>query len=1130
MNCYLKYQHIGKPERFDHRKVSTANATIYIVDSNISFGKSCDDIICNFSASGLTLVFNQFLYTVELHINNVTLQDNVGGGNILLNSTSCSRVFLLNFTNISSKFSAIYSGDQGYNYGLQYNEIQCSCKAAVVRRILVSQSLFNQSCFYAELHDYLGLAAGVTYTTVYLKYTNISYSNCTSALELRSIYSVALESVEVTSNTGPFSLQVVNRLRLQKRHYSITLSGSCIFRNNKGGISVRGDYVRLLRSTHLRFAENSTTVINQNTVCDQMGKQYGATMYLSDAVVEFLEGSCTEFVNNHALFSGGITAIRSQMWFLDNPNLVFISNTGSYGGAIGLYEKSGFFFYQSNATIEFRNNSAANYGEGLYVDDSSYLERISNQYVAPYFSVYCCFPSLNFYNNSAFLGGSAVYGGWIDWVNDRYLFLIEHNYISQYIHIESHDNDLSPIASKPTRVCWCSFGKPDCSIPASNLAKEIYPGETLKVSVVAIGQRNGTVASTVIAEFVLPNSCKLGICPRLKQLERIQIVRQNCTQLRYTPSSLNPKEKLKLTVSNRQRLRFADMTIKDLSKNPKYKIQFTDLYLDIKFKCCPFGFKFNISTGLCTCISLHLSSTFDLYCKQHQNLFQLYRKEITWAGVYNLLANNKTLSPNNGTLVFGLCPFNYCKMNETAVNLATLNEQCDFNRSGILCGGCQENLSRVFVTFSCKDCLGTRTIPMVIGYALCGIALNALLFILNLTISVGTINSLIFYANIAGADRVSAFLPHEFSNSFLYKFFSLLNLGTDIESCFYDGMSTYTLSWILFVFPFYIWLLSAIIIAVSHYSSRASRLFGKNAVQVLATLFLLSYATLLEITIANSALAFTTIYSVNGPAQHVWLLDGNIPYMGKKHVPLFVATMLLLVFICIPYSVTLTLVQWLQRYSHKCILRWILKLKPFIDAHTGPYKDKHRYWPGFLLLVRAGTFFLFTLNTRTNQRVNAALVTVISVCLIFYLLFIRGVYKSRLLNIIEVSFLLNLFILSISSLFQEIFTLHISFYIAYMSVGSAFVYTCLILVYHAAVRISTTPLGDRMKGIILPILCGTVKKRFNYERLIAPVVSDNECESSTVEARSPLSIGRRVTHSSIAIRDDEPFLSDTYRC
>ena len=1012
VNCYLKYQHIGKPERFDHRKVSTANATIYIVDSNISFGKSCDDIICNFSASGLTLVFNQFLYTVELHINNVTLQDNVGGGNILLNSTSCSRVFLLNFTNISSKFSAIYSGDQGY-YGLQYNEIQCSCKAAVVRRILVSQSLFNQSCFYAELHDYLGLAAGVTYTTVYLKYTNISYSNCTSALELRSIYSVALESVEVTSNTGPFSLQVVNRLRLQKRHYSITLSGSCIFRNNKGGISVRGDYVRLLRSTHLRFAENSTTVINQNTVCDQMGKQYGATMYLSDAVVEFLEGSCTEFVNNHALLSGGITAIRSQMWFLDNPNLVFISNTGSYGGAIGLYEKSGFFFYQSNATIEFRNNSAANYGGGLYVDDSSYLERISNQYVSPYFSVYCC---------------------------------------------------------------------------------------------------------------------KLGICPRLKQLERIQIVGQNCTQLRYTPSSLNPKEKLKLTVSNRQRLRFADMTIKDLSKNPKYKLQFTDLYLDIKFKCCPFGFKFNISTGLCTCISLHLSSTFDLYCKQHQNLFQLYRKEITWAGVYNLLANNKTLSPNNGTLVFGLCPFNYCKMNETAINLATLNEQCDFNWSGILCGGCQENLSRVFVTFSCKDCSGTRTIPMVIGYALCGIALIALLFILNLTISVGTINSLIFYANIAGADRVSAFLPHEFSNSFLYKFFSLLNLGTGIESCFYDGMSTYTLSWILFVFPFYIWLLSAIIIAVSHYSSRASRLFGKNAVQVLATLFLLSYATLLEITIANSALAFTTIYSVNGPAQHVWLLDGNIPYMGKKHAPLFVATMLLLVFICIPYSVTLTLVQWLQRYSHKCILRWILKLKPFIDAHTGPYKDKHRYWPGFLLLVRAGTFFLFTLNTRTNQRVNAALVTVISVCLIFYLLFIRGVYKSRLLNIIEVSFLLNLLILSISSLFQEIFTLHISLYIAYMSVGSAFVYTCLILVYHAAVRISTTPLGDRMKGIILPILCGTVKKRFNYERLIAPVVSDNERESSTVEARSPLSIGQRVTHSSIAIRDDEPFLSDTYRC
>ena len=1126
VNCYIEHQHIGKPECFDHHKIIGSNTSINLFDSIISNGRSCfDTTICNSSSSGLSLVFNQFLYRIKLHVSNITLQDNAGEGNILINSSSCSQVSLLNFTNINSTFSSEQS-----SYGLQYNEIQCSCKAPVERHLFVLQSLFYRSCFYAELHDNHGLAAGVTYTTVYLKHTNISHSNCTSALELHSISSVVLESIEVSYSTGPFSFRIVNRLRLESRYYNITLSGSCIFRNNIGGIRIRGDYVRFLRSTHLRFTEKSTTVISDNRVPDQIGQQYGATMYISDAIVEFSKDSHTKFVDNQALLSGGVTAVRSQLWFINDSTLVFTGNVGYYGGAVGLYEKSDFMFYQSSATIEFSNNSALSYGGGLYIDDSSYLERISNQYVAPYFAVYCCSPSLNFYNNTAFLGGSAIYGGWIDWANDRYLFLIQQN-ISQFIHVKSHKGDLSPIASKPTRVCVCSLvGKPDCSITASTQKRDIYPGETLQISVVAIGQMNGTVASTVIAEFINQTAD-----PKLEPLERIQIVKQNYTPLSYTPSSTNSNETLKLTVSNRQLLRFADKTIKELLKNPKYKLQFTDLHLDINFKDCPFGFKFDKTAGLCTCVPLPPPLTLDLYCKPDTAKLQLFRKEITWVGVYNLLANrNSHLSPKSSNMViYGLCPFNYCKINETAVNLTTLDEQCDFNRSGILCGGCQGNLSRVFGgTFSCKDCSGTRTIPVLIGYAFGGIALIALLFVLNLTISVGSINGLIFYANIAKSDHVSSFFPQQFSSSFLYKFISVLNIGTGTESCFYDGMNTYTMSWILFVFPFYIWLLSGIIIFISHYSSRASRWFGINSVQVLATLFLLSYATLLEITISTSAFAFTKISSMEGTVTHVWLLDGNLSYLGKEHSLLFAATLLLLVFICIPYVMALTLVQWLQRYSHKRILGWILKLKPFIDAHTGPYKDKHRYWPGFLLLVRAGMFFLFTLNSRTNQRVNAALVTVITVCLMFYLLFIRGVYKSRILNIVEVAFLLNLCVLSLSSLFQEIFnkpTLRLSLYVAYISVGIAFVYTCLLFVYHTAVRISTTSLGRQIKGIIMPIVCDTMKQRFsNYEKLIRPVVSDSEYESNTSEARSPLSINRRVTHSSIAIGENEPFLSDTY--
>ena len=1122
VNCYINCQHTGISECFDYSGVINNIPYVYMIrHSSLSFGKSCDETICNSSASGLTAVFNQLHFLVELSVYNVTFQDNAGtGGNILINTSSCSKIRLLNFTVLKSVFSESYSGEQ--QHGLTYNELQCSCKGSVERNVNISQSFFHRSCISAEQHNNLGLAASVSYTTLKFEHTMITHSNCTqSSLELHSIKDVLFDSLEISESRSPFSLRVVNRLRLETSYYSIILSGLCIFKHNKGGISIKGDYVRLLRSTHLKFADNSTTTIAQNTVKDQRGHQYGATMYISDVIVELLEGSHTQFEENEALLSGGITAIRSQLRVSGSPDLVFKGNVGGYGGAIGLYEKSEFIFYQSNATIEFRNNSALSYGGGLYIDDSSYLERISNQYVAPYFSLYCCSPSLNFYNNSAVLGGSAMYGGWIDWVNYRYIFLIEHN-ISQFIHIESRDGDLSPIASSPTRICVCISGKPDCSIPASYKKYEIYRGETLDITVVAVGQRNGTVASTVIAKFIPDNVplrshhlYKQTTNAKLGPLERIQIVGHNCTKLKYTPASSNNNERLKLTVSNGKKLRFADKTIEELIKNPKYKIQFTDLQLDITFKPCPFGFQINTSTGLCTCVPLPQSSTYDLYCKGQQPL-QLFRKEFTWVGV-------TTDSPS--TVIFGLCPFDYCIMNETAVSSTMLDEQCNFNRSGILCGGCRGNLSRVFDTSVCKDCSGTQVIPILIGLALAGVGLVVMLLVLNLTISIGSINSLIFYANIVSVNHVMSFLPQNFSHSFLRKFISVLSMGTGAETCFYNGMSTYAQSWILFVFPCYIWFLSVIIITLSHYSSKVSRWLGRNPVQVLATLFLLSYSKVLQITITTSAFAFTSVSSVNGRLRYVWLLDGNVPYLGLKHALLFTATLLLFVFVCVPYTLILVSVQWLQRYSHKQVLRWVLKLKPFIDAHTGPYKDKHRYWTGFLLLVRAGTFFLFTLNSQRNELVNPALVIVITLCLIFYLLFVRGVYKSRLLNIIEIAFLFNLCILSTSSLFQVIFNTqaqNVSLYIAYVSVGSAFGYTCLVIFYHTAVRISITPLGTWIKGIIPPNIYGTVKKQLKYKQLMGLIVDDDEYKTITRPSV------QCVTHSSIAIREGESLLSDSY--
>ena len=99
-------------------------------------------------------------------------------------------------------------------------------------------------------------------------------------------------------------------------------------------------------------------------------------------------------------------------------------------------------------------------------------------------------------------------------------------------------------------------------------------------------------------------------------------------------------------------------------------------------------------------------------------------------------------------------------------------------------------------------------------FALAGIALVAFLLILSLSVANGTISGLIFYANVIQANR-STFFPLMEHSDILTVFIAWINLDLGIETCFYDGMTTYAFTWLQFLFPFYVWFLIGLIIVVS---------------------------------------------------------------------------------------------------------------------------------------------------------------------------------------------------------------------------------------------------------------------------------------------------------------------------
>ena len=121
-----------------------------------------------------------------------------------------------------------------------------------------------------------------------------------------------------------------------------------------------------------------------------------------------------------------------------------------------------------------------------------------------------------------------------------------------------------------------------------------------------------------------------------------------------------------------------------------------------------------------------------------------------------------------GVIAHQHCPFDYCSAESVSIRLEDQDEQCAFNRAGILCGGCKTNFSRVLGSSKCKKCSSTRLPVIVLIFLLTGSLLVTFLMILNLTVSAGTVNGLIFYANIIRAQHTT--FTSDISNSFLSKF------------------------------------------------------------------------------------------------------------------------------------------------------------------------------------------------------------------------------------------------------------------------------------------------------------------------------------------------------------------------
>ena len=389
-----------------------------------------------------------------------------------------------------------------------------------------------------------------------------------------------------------------------------------------------------------------------------------------------------------------------------------------------------------------------------------------------------------------------------------------------------------------------------------------------------------------------------------------------------------------------------------------------------------------------------------------------------------------------------------------SIDLRSPDSQCAHNHSGVLCGGCKDNHSLALGSSRCLPC-DHRNISLLLVFILAGIILVLFIKALDLTVTRGTMNGLIFFANIVWTNK-SILLPTPDPSIFvihiLQIFIAWLNLDLGIETCFFDGLDAYWKTWMQFLFPIYVWAMTGLIILVSRYSTRASKLFGNNSVPVLATVILLSYSKLLRTII--TAFGFSILEYPNS-TQVVWSFDGNNAYFGAPHAILFLASLTALLILWLPFTSVLLTYQCLRRKSHLRPLHWVNRWRPFFDAYLGQLKPKQQYWVGFLLVVRALLLVMFAVTSAVIPRINILAIAVVGMSLFTYCLVFGMAYKSVWLSLLEMSFIMNVTLLaSLKPYTQSSYSTDIG--VTYTAIGITFLQFITIAIHHFCCQVKHT--------------------------------------------------------------------------
>ena len=501
-----------------------------------------------------------------------------------------------------------------------------------------------------------------------------------------------------------------------------------------------------------------TTIANNNLTTIANSSGGGISLKLSHLEIK---GNCT-LSNNSAMRGGGIHATSSTISVYQPATLKIINNNAELGGGMYLEVNSKLYVlkeYYDNKQVYYLNfiDNHAKYGGAVYVDDTNSITCsagsecfIQTLKLYSFWHFNASEVNIFFTGNTATAQGSNLFGGLLDrCIPSQYAELLFSNETIHYSGVTylqniSNNTQLDSVSSRPVRVCFCnSEHKPDCSyqVPIITVKK----GEAFNVSVVAVDQVNNTVDANISSSVSSLNS-------GFGEGQQNQNVRSNCSYLTYNVFSPHNFETINL---------FAD--------GPCGSAALSTSHITIHFRdcTCPLGFQplsNSKSSKRCECVCDSKLSPFITHC-DYATSSVIRVSTNSWISYIN-----DTDPP--GYVKCQYCPFDYCQHSEDNVSINFnlpngADAQCSYNRTGTLCGSCRGKSSLSLASSQCLPCHSywpAVCVVILLAAILAGILLVTAQLALNMTVSVGLINSFIFMLTLC--QQVAQFSFHHQSPAF----------------------------------------------------------------------------------------------------------------------------------------------------------------------------------------------------------------------------------------------------------------------------------------------------------------------------------------------------------------------------